>query len=378
MKNENIDNPERLQRWINEQEELNGRVITAIDKLSDQPLAPIDQGVGGWSDEKKYGFGKLIKSLVKGEINQIGDIEYKGEKALAGAATLLTDAVTGSSVTGEQYVREILALAEDMSHLRPLVRKVNMTDRVTNIPDENAKPDFTYVSSDGGALAEGTMTFSTPLVLTAYVYSFWISFTASLLEDSLINLGDYFARKTAGAWARKFDYELLRGSGSPTTGVMEHASATGATMSDVNFDGVSSSDLFSTLKALDTEAKRDGAYWIFHPTVGDIIFSIQDANGRYMFRDALTMGPAGRILGYPWIYSGQQPASTDTSADTAMLCLGNPRNLVWGDRITLEIKKFDQMESAMEYDEVVLRARVRAAFAVSEPTAWSVLKTAAS
>lgn len=380
MNNNDIKGPDTLLQKFNEIDATIGRMKNDFNSslgMWKENADSVANKPREWSDEQKAEFGQMIRDLHKGKIESIGDISHPIKtKGLVGTP-LTTDAVTGSSVTGEQYIADIIKLGEERSHLRPLVKKVDMTDRVGNYPKEDAEPSFTYVSSDSSAMSEGTMTFATPEVLTAYTYAFWVSFTESLLEDSLINLGDYFREKTAGAWARKFDSELLEGSGSPTTGVINDTSVNTVLTSGNNFGSMDGNSLFEMVEGLDSDEKREGAYFIGHPTIYDYLWRLQDANGRYMFRDVLIMGTYGKLLGYPWISTSGLPSSSDSAADTPFFVLGAPRHLIFGDRISLEIKKYDQMESSMEHGEVVFRARCRMAFNVAIPSAFTVLKTAA-
>jgi HK97 family phage major capsid protein len=334
-------------------------------------------GDGKWSDEQTEEFGGLIRKLAKREIQSVGSLD-KGYITKAALGTPLTaDAVTGSSVTGEFYVRDILRLAESRSYLRPYVKVVKMTDRIGHYPKENAVPEFTYVATDGGTQAEGTMTFATAVELRAYTYATWVSLTESLIEDSLYNLGAYFAEKIAGALARKFDYEFLRGTGSPTTGILSAAGTNVVLTDDSTFDSLDEDCLFNMVEALDTDAKRDGAMWIGHSTIFDKIWRLQDANGQFHFRDIVERGTTSKLLGYPWITSGQMPSSSNSASNTGFFLLGNPNHFIFGDRIALEIKVFDQMASTVEVGEVIFRARFRAAFAQAQAGAWAVLKTAA-
>lgn len=366
----------RIAALEKEVSDLGDLVVTG--KYAEKPA-----GIKEYTDDQKKEIGQMFIDLKNGKISQIGDIDKlikPGDvlgKALVGTP-LTTDAVTGSRATGEEYIRDILALAEDKSHLRPFVTRIPMLDRIAHYPKEDSTVEFTYVATDGSAQIESNPTFAATKDLTAYTYATWISLTESVLEDSLFGLADFFRIKIGGALARKFDYELLRGSGSPTTGILNDGSANSTTISGTGFSNVDSEDLFDTVELLTTEMKRDGARWIGHTTAFDYLWRLQDANGRYLFRDVIIAGPSTRLIGYPWMLSGQMPSSSDSAADTGMFVLGNPTHMMWGDRISLEIKLFDQMESTAEFSEVILRARVRMAFENAHPDAFAILKTAAS
>jgi hypothetical protein len=50
--------------------------------------------------------------------------------------------------------------------------------------------------------------------------------------------------------------------------------------------------------------------------------------------------------------------------------------MIWGDRISLEIKFYPNTQYAVTYTENMFRARFRAAFAVGLPAGLAVMKTA--
>ena len=378
-----IDTPEKMKLFVDatndelkaaraERNRFEKSLIGMQDIFKSGDIISQDNKAGAWPKEKTESFGKMFRDLAERKIQKIGEIELVGKTE---GTPITSDAVTGQYATGQEYVNDILREAQDISNLRPFVRKIKMSDRITNYPIEDSQPTFVYVSTDSSAMSEHAQTFLTPVVLTAYNYAFWVSVTESLLEDSLFNLAEYIRTTTIGALARIIDTELLVGV-TPFTGLMTNASTNIVRASDTTFGSIDGDALFDMVSALDTEQKRSGAMWIGHPTIFDYLWRLQDGTGRYTFRDVMIAGAAGRLIGYPWITSGQMPSSSDSAKDTAFLALGNPRNtMILGDRLSLEFKKFDQMASTMEEGEVVFRARCRMAFNIHFADHWSVLKT---
>ena len=61
-----------------------------------------------------------------------------------------------------------------------------------------------------------------------------------------------------------------------------------------------------------------------------------------------------RINGKPMVLSFEAP---DSAVSTNFVALGDPRKLMWGNHIALEIKLFDATVHAVEYTEIFFRCR---------------------
>ena len=115
----------------------------------------------------------------------------------------------------------------------------------------------------------------------------------------------------------------------------------------------------------------------YHPTILDIVGNLKDAEGRYQFVNYLTNGISSSLLGYRYGQSDELPDSSESTANKSFVCFGNPRNLIYGDRIALEIKYYDQTQQSVEYFENFFRCRFRGSFNVSLPGSWVKLTTGA-
>ena len=174
----------------------------------------------------------------------------------------------------------------------------------------------------------------------------------------------------------KFDDLALDDS---SYGALQNASVNSLVMDtgDVSYSDLDINYLDNLIAELTTQNKRQGARYFFHPTVFDYVRQEKDAQGRYIFQDAVNAAPA-TIRGYPFTLSdGMPPASESTVSDEFVL-FGNPRYIVAGDRTGFEFRIFDQTMGTMQYDQIYLRARVRQAMVTWIPTALAKLTTAAS
>lgn len=339
----------------------------------DKPYAETDGKLGE--------FAKAMVAVKRGSptdkqrdllMERKGSIEMETKADLG--TPLTNDSATGSYLIPVEYYDEIIRVAADTSELVPLVRRIPMKSNTKYYPTGGTATAFTYVSSDGGALTEQNPTFNQTL-LTAYTYAMWVGCTEALLEDDIVGLGEYLRILAGEAYAAKFDAEFLTGSGSPTTGVLNDGSVNTAQAGTGNtsYEDFEITDLYSLVEQLTTNAKRRGARFMMHPLLWDVVRKLKNADGDNIIAPWAETA-AKSLFGYPVTFSDQMP-STDAS-NTAFVAFGNPRYLLFGDRVGMEMKFYDGTEYAVQYTEVFFRFRFRAAFDVGVPGAFSILKTA--
>ena len=266
-------------------------------------------------------------------------------------------------------------VAADASAMMPLVTSRPVRGITTYLPTSTDAFAFTAVTNQETAKTEETLTFSRT-TLTVVTYALWIAITEEVDEDSLIALGALIRMLCSEAWAAKFDSMCLEDS---TYGAMNTTGINAVTMGagDTGFSNISCAYLDSMIAALTTRAKRRGARFFFHPTVWDEIVSLKDADGRYVVRDRLSDTAPLMVRGFPVTLTDGLPGLADTAVSTRFAAFGNPSYIVNGVKTGFEFRIFDQMESTAKYDQIVLRARLRQAFALWAPSAWSYLATAA-
>ena len=373
-----LDTMGDLQAWA---DGVDSRLVTLGTAVKASFMAEV---VGTKHQQQVESIGKMFK-LIAGrndtELKEMGIV--RGSVDTYDVKADLGDPLTGDSVTGsylvpQQYLSEIMRIADVGSDLIPKVRRIKMDTRVALAPKTDDVIDFVYVSGQTDDLTEVSPTFGQE-TLTAATFAMYLGVSEAFLEDNLANFGQYISELTGEAWVRLFETQLLAGSGSPTTGVLSDTGVNTVTMDAgrTSFESIESDDLLDMIKALTTRAKRRGSFFIGHPTVLDLIAALKNANGDYVFRTAAD-NLSSTLHGYPILRSDNMPDSGDSAEDTAFLIFGNPKNLAWGDRISLEVRFFNQTMYAMKNCEAFFRCRVRAAFNVVHPEAFALLKTAAS
>ncbi|KKK98418.1 hypothetical protein LCGC14_2642960, partial [marine sediment metagenome] len=260
--------------------------------------------------------------------------------------------------------------------MMPLVTNRPVRGITTYLPTTTDAFAFVAVTDQETAKTEETLTFSRA-TLTAITYALWIAITEEVDEDSLISLGALIRTMTTEAWAAKFDSLCLENATYGvigTSGVNELVMGAGNT----GFGNITVTDLDGMIAKLTTRAKRRGARFFFHPTVWDEVVTLTDANGRYIVRERVSEAAPLMVRGYPVSITDGLPGLSDSAISTSFAVFGNPSYIVHGARTGFEFRIFDQMESTMKYDQIVLRARIRSAFVLWAATAWVKLTTAAA
>jgi len=309
---------------------------------------------GEWT-ESNWNIGKGVKTAV--------------EKAALGTV-LRGDATTGSYLVPAAYEREVFRLAAQASVMMGKVRTIDMATRDIYWPAENATPSLTWVTDETTAKTETNPTFS-QIHLEAKTCAAWLTVTDELLEDTLVNLGDFFKQQFVEAWAQEFDKQVLYSNASPFTGIAYNSNCNVVVMgsgktsfADVDFDDlVAMEDAISAAKG---EMALQGAYFIMSRYVFNILKKKKDDNGDYIYAKP-EGGQPGTIWNYPYIISDQMPGSSSDAKSTPFLILGNPKYWLHGNRVGMQFQTYNNT-----------KFRIRQGFIGAIPSAFAVLKTAAS
>lgn len=345
-------------------------------------------------EEKMFDFGKFIFAARTNNIDQVhklggsmnlspGDDSWKDDGWSINAAPdvgtpLRGDATTGSYLVPEAFAAEILRIPDDPSAMMNQVRTVPMNVRKINYPTAANGVSFTWPTNEITAKTEKSPTFS-EIELEAKTAAGWIAFTEELNEDSLVPLGSYFATIFREAWQEEFDTQCLNSAAAPFTGVLQNTGVETLNMgaTKVAFDDVTFDDLYNLIAKLTTQSKRNGAKFIMHTTVLDIFKKIKDDLGNYIWQQPNGLTP-GTLCGYNVILSDAMPDASSSAVSTAFVAFGNPKHILHGNRIGLEIKVFDQTMDTLVYDRMFLRARLRQGFVTALPGGFAILKTASA
>lgn len=321
-------------------------------------------------------FGQGGAQLSTDQAKAWGENSYIMQKADLGTP-IYSDAATGSYIVPVEYAAEVMYVAKQASQLMGQVREIPMNAVTKYVPTQDSAASVSWQVAQSSAKSETNPTFSRA-TLTAYTGAMWTGVSDELLEDSLVPLAAYFRDIFGEAFGYEFDYQAARGSGSPFTGMLNGATnglvlgAGQATFSSLGFD-----DCYDAISKLTTVNKRMGAKWIMHCTVFDIVRKIKDANGNYIYQQPNGTQP-GTLCGYPVIISDGMVSTDSDGASTKFVVFGNPKYFLWGNRLGLEFKVFDQTTHSLEYDEILFRGRVRWGMTTAIGGAFAYVQTAAA
>lgn len=346
-------------------------------------------------DEKLNDIGLCLLAIKRNDIEEFhkmgGHInlkpndneEWKDDKWNINAAPdmgtpLRGDAATGSYLVPETFASEVLRIPEDPSAMMNQVRTIPMNTRKITFPTKLAGVTFTWVTDETTAKTEKNPTFGY-VALECETAAGWIPFSEELDEDSSVALGAYFSELFREAWQGEFDTQALVANGAPFTGILRNAGVNVLNMGAgrTSFPDATLDDLVDLQTKLKTKAKRKGAAYIMHVTVLDHFKKLKDDNGNYVYMAPAGVQP-GTLWGYPYVLSDAMPDAASSAVSTPFIVFGNPKHLLYGNRVGMEIRVFKETMDALIYDRLFLRARLRAAFNCGVPAAFSVLKTAAA
>lgn len=401
--------PEELVTLRDQQEKHSQELEQLVEKMKTVTIAVKARGT--WKEQdtpiaKAYGLGNFVNNMFRAQIHKsrvavdelikMGgqplrevddpavvekiDVSGRFEKTAAQVATTplsSDDASTyyGSYLIPVEYSAELGRVAADAGVMMPLVTHMPMRGITKYVPVTTDALAFAAVSDQQSAKTEDTLTFGR-VTLTAVVYAAWLAITEEMDEDSLIGLGELIRTMFGEAWGAKFDDLALDDS---TYGALQNSSVNELVMNSghVSYGDIDINYLDNLVKELTSQNKRQGARFFFHTTVFDHVRQEKDAQGRYIFQDAVNAAPA-TIRGYPFVISDGMPPDSESTASDEFVLFGNPRYILAGDRVGFEFRIFDQTMGTMQYDQIYMRVRVRQAMVTWVPSALAKLTTAAS
>lgn len=350
----------------------------------------------GTKEETLYNFGKFYQAIVNKDAEGIkkygldkkgggsltamqeqkwNESQHMMQKATIGTP-LTSDATTGNYLVPVEYMGEVMYVAKQNSQLMGKVREIPMVAITKYVPTQDAAAACAWIGSQGSANTEVNPTFSR-VTLTSKTMGIFTTVNEEFDEDSLVSFAAYFRDLIGEAWGYEFDYQCTRSNADPFTGMLNGATnvltmaAGQSSFEDVTFD-----DLYDLISELTTVNKRTGGVFIMHCTIFDILRKLKNANGDYIYQPPAGTQP-GTICGYPYIITDAMTPLTSDAASTKFLIFGNPKHFLFGNRIGMEFKLFDQTYVTAQYNAILFRCRLRAAFITGIASALAVLKTAA-
>lgn len=300
----------------------------------------------------------------------------------------------GGFVVPEEFAAEVNRVVEDFGLVAKLARKFPMKSDTLNVPRLSASVTITY-PGENTAGTGSQPTFENVQLLSKTAVGL-TPMSNELLADANVSVIDLLTELFAEALAGDLDTQGLAGAAAPFTGILTDAGVTVVQPANgggfSTFTGCSTPDNLRDLISNVKPWSLQGAAYIMHRTVWAIVQKAKSSTGGDYFASAANpilsntgvqnypTAMAGTLWGYPVYLSDKMP--TATAVSTKYVIFGNLKHVYVGQR--------DEMSVAISGDGVVggvslfesnmsaVRVTTRRAVAVGLPTAFAVLKTAAS
>ena len=307
-------------------------------------------GEGGEGDPKKN-FGDFCLAVARGDRNYLEKHYGSTFNAWQTKAALAeASGVTGGYTVPPDYYRQLLALIEEQTFIRPNAFVQPMASAtlqfpyldVTTVQSAGTTPFFGGVQMNWTAEAQNR-TETEPkfkmMELKAWELSGYSVSSNVLLQDAAFGLEKFLFILFARAIAWYEEYAFLQGNGvGKPTGIL-NASATLTTGPNSGARTTSNTVKLADLtymfsKMLPTSQKN--AMWAFSPGVIPQILQLADASNRAIFitiDQGATKRPTWTLFGRPAVTTEKLPA-LGTSGDIIFF---DPSLYVIGDRMQIEI-----------------------------------------
>jgi len=291
-----------------------------------------------------------------------------------------TDLTEANGFIPEEYGSVAVQATLANSVVESFARREVMNSRTKSVP--RFVSDAPDVVAEGDTIPDAVATLD-EIVLTAKKYAQIMNISEEDLGDSLVDVLNTYKREWASRWARKYDnaclgvYAVATGNDdAPFTSVLT-AVANDApanltqTAGDLTFE-----DISNALGQVESSSYFDAANTVFiaHPKMLSHIRNMETAGGNLVLPDPLGARP-GSLFGYPLVISygaAKSAAATDTPTGNPLLIVGNRNLMVNGVRGPIESAV--SRDAEFSKDGVLLKTRIRRAFAVAQANAFAVVE----
>lgn len=354
---------------------------------------------------KSLAFKGSFGSLSAEQVEKLGQKEkmasfikavFEKDMASLGAFKALSEGTgsAGGFVVPEEFAAEVNRVVEDFGLVPKLARIFPMKSDTLNVPRLSATVTVTYPGENTSGTASQP-TFE-QVVLSSKSCVGITPMSNELLADANISVVDLLVELFAEAIAGMMDQQGLAGTGSPFTGILTDSGVTIVTPANgvgaSTFTGAATPDYARTLISNVKPWALQGACFIMHRTVWGLMQTTKASTGGEYFTSAANpvlinsgaqgfpTAMAGTLWGYPVYLSDKMPSSTAVS--TKFIIFGNLKNLYVGQRAEMAVAISQDAtvgsDNLFAANMSAVRVVSRHAIAVGLPTAFSVLRTAAS
>jgi len=278
---------------------------------------------------------------------------------------------------GSVVIQDVLA----NSAVERFARQEPMASRTKSVPRFVA--DAPEIVAEGGTIPEASATLD-EIVLTARKYAKIMHISEEDLNDNLVDVLTTYRREWASRWARKYDNACLGvtavgdgDDGQPYNSLYYAVSQYNSASNRIQTAGdLTYGDINDALALVESSTKFDAANTVFmaHPKMLGHIRGMVKGNNDLVLPDPLAATP-GSLFGYPLVVSyGAATSAAASAAPTGnpLLIVGNRNMLINGVRGGVETAV--SRDAQFNTDGVLLKTRVRRAFAVADASAFAIVE----
>jgi HK97 family phage major capsid protein len=281
---------------------------------------------------------------------------------------------------GSSVIQAMLA----NSVVESFARREAMASRTKSVPRFVA--DAPVVVAEGDTIPDAAATLD-EVVLTARKYAKIFHVSEEDVNDSLVDVLNTYKTEWASKWARKYDNACLGvtaaadgDDGQPFTSVYRSVSQFNSGSNLIQTGGdLAFADINEALGLAEESSYFDAANTVFiaHPKMLASLRGMVDGTGQLVLPNPIAQSP-GSLFGYPLVVSygaATSAAATDAPTGNPLLIVGNRNMMINGVRGGVE--SVVSRDAQFNTDGVLLKTRVRRAFAVAEPGAYAIVEKTA-
>jgi HK97 family phage major capsid protein len=328
---------------------------------------------------------EFIKAVYAKDLNTLASFKALNE----------TSNPAGGFLVPEEWAAEVNRIVEDFGLIAKLGRRYPMKSDTLRVPRLASSVSVSY-PGEGVAGTPSQPVFE-QVVLSAKTLVGLTAMTNELLEDANVDVVNLLTELFAEAIAGETDAQGLVGNGAPFTGILNDTDVNevDAESGETSFEDAATPDNFRNMISAVKPWALQGAAFIMHRTVWAAAQKKKASTGGDYFASAVNpvltgatadqgfpTAQAGTMWGYPVYLSDKMPALTDTAVDTRFAIFGNLKHLYVGARKDMAVSISQDAtvgsDNLFEQNMSAVRVVARHALAVGLPSAFAVLKSAAS
>ena len=313
-----------------------GATVNAIESLkTEDPVKYI--AVASWFHSK------LMTAVSQQRSNGPEIVKYneRAEKLMqALGAVDKASLAEGTANMGADFVPTIVEavlgrVIKDNSVVRrsgPTV--IQMTSQTHNLPKLDTNFSAYWALEAGTISDSGPATAFSAVALTAKKNTGLATASIELLQDSVVNINDFFLVHLGEMMARNEDNAALNGTNHASNPFVGIVSATGTNAPTAATTVLSLARLMSAAYVGEDQSIRDGGVWYVHPWIVRDALQLVTGSAGSPWLPMIpfnNQGQANTLLGWP-VYA-TSVISRNLTSSTSNIYFGNPKGIVMGDRM---------------------------------------------